>query len=156
MKGTILKSQLFRHQTQAILPNFWKPITRSDDPGKACATLPDAQHALEDVGKRTSVNLAQTAHGPNPYIAPYLQAGELPDGAVMPLFHEVWRIVGNDLNTANFTAKVDQVAETIFAAYSYQGKATGSKVSEAATTYVDGQPGKLPVCTVILRKQAPY
>ncbi|KAL0053929.1 hypothetical protein WJX82_001314 [Trebouxia sp. C0006] len=82
---------------------------------------------------------AQTVHGPNPYFAPYLQAGELPDGAVVPLFQEVWRIVGNDLNTTNFTAKVDQVSETIFAAYSYQGKATGSKVSEAATTYVDGE-----------------
>ncbi len=93
---------------------------------------------------------AQTVHGPNPYFAPYLQAGELPDGAVVPLFQEVWRIVGNDLNTTNFTAKVDQVSETIFAAYSYQGKATGSKVSEAATTYVDGERGKLFVCTVIL------
>ncbi len=75
----------------------------------------------------------------------------------MPLFQEVWKIVGHDLKATSFTAKVDQVAETIFAAYSYQGKATGSKVSEAATTYVDGERGKLLVCTVILCKQAaPY
>jgi len=97
---------------------------------------------------------AQTVHGPNPYFAPYLQAGELPDSAVMPLFQEVWRIIGNDLNATNFTAKVDQVSETIFAAYSYQGKATGSRVSDAAPTYVDGQLGELFVCTVILCKNA--
>ncbi len=97
---------------------------------------------------------AQTVHGPNPYFAPYLQAGELPDSAVMPLFQEVWRIIGNDLDTTNFAAKVDQVSETIFAAYSYQGKATGSRVSDAAPTYVDGQLGELFVCTVILCKNA--
>ena len=95
---------------------------------------------------------AQTVRGPNPYFAPYLQAGDLPDGVVMPLFQEVWRIVGNDLNTTNFTVKVDQVSETIFAAYSYQGKATGSRVSDAAPTYVDGQLGELFVGTVILTK----
>ena len=45
----------------------------------------------------------------------------------------------------------------IFAAYSYQGRATVSKVSKAATTYVDRERGKLFVCTVILCQQAaPY
>ena len=68
----------------------------------------------------------------------------------MPLFQEVWRIVGNDFNATNFTARVDQVAETIFAAYSYQGKAPGFRVSDAAPTHVDGQLGELFVCTVIL------
>lgn len=89
--------------------------------------------------RATQQTWAQTVHGPNPFFAPYLQAGELPDGTVMPLFQEVWRIVGNDLNATNFTAKVDQVAETIFAAYSYQGKATGFRVSDAAPIHVDGQ-----------------
>jgi len=32
----------------------------------------------------------------------------------MPLFQEVWKIVGHDLNATTFTAKVDQVAETVF------------------------------------------
>ncbi len=157
MEGTILKSQRFRHPAQATLSKFWR-LTRSNDPGKACATLRDAQHALEDVDKRTSANVgANSAWAKSVLSTSYLQAGELLDGAVMPLFQEVWRIVGNDLNTTNFNAKVDQVAEFFFAAYSYQGKATGSKVSEAATTYVDGEHGKLFVCTVILCKQAaPY
>ena len=100
--------------------------------------------------RATQQTWAQTVHGPNPFFASYLQAGELPDGTVMPLFQEVWRIVGNDLNATNFTAKVDQVAETIFAAYSYQGKATGFRVSDAAPTHFDGQLGELIVCTVIL------
>jgi len=108
---------------------------------------------LTMLASSTQQTWAQTVHGPNPYLAPYLlQEGELPDGAVMPRFHEIWRIVGNDLNATNFTAKVDYVSETIFAAYSYQGKATGSRVSYAAATHVDGQLRELFVCTVILCK----
>ncbi len=65
----------------------------------------------------------------------------------MPLFQEVWKIVGHDLKATSFTAKVDQVAETIFAAYSYQGKATGSRVSEAAlSNYIIMLMGSLVGC----------
>ena len=49
MKGTILSLQLFRNRTQAILPRLQRLIARSNDPGKACAALPGAQHALDDV-----------------------------------------------------------------------------------------------------------
>ncbi len=84
---------------------------------------------------------SQTLQGSNPYFAPYLRPGELPDGAVMPLFQEVWRIIGYQLTVPNFTAKVDQVSETIFAAYSFHGQATGSMASTAALTQLDGQLG---------------
>jgi hypothetical protein len=109
---------------------------------------------LTMLASSTQQTWAQTVHGPNPYFAPYLQAGELPDGTVMPRFQEIWRIVGNELNATNFTVKVDQVSGTVFAAYSYQENATAesSRVSYAAATHAHGQLGELFVCTVILCK----
>ena len=86
---------------------------------------------------------AQTQSGPNPYFAPYLHTGELPDGSLMPLFSEVWRIMGYQLMQPNFTAQVDKVSQSIFAVYHYHGQATGVTVSTAAPVYLGGQPGKM-------------
>lgn len=85
--------------------------------------------------------VAQPLQGSNPYFAPYLAPGELPDGTLMPLFQEIWRVMGSQLMTTNFTAKVDQVSKTIFAAYSYHGQAMALVVSKAAPTQLDGHPG---------------
>lgn len=85
----------------------------------------------------------QNTQGANPYFAAYLLPGELADGSLMPLFQEVWRVMGYQLTASNFTTKVSQVSQDIFAAYSYHGEATGLTVSAAAPTYVDDQPGAL-------------
>ena len=77
----------------------------------------------------------------NPYFAPYLKPGEIPDGATIPLFHEVWTIMGSDLTDPNFTAQVDLAATQIFSSH-FPTKATGSSAGVAAPTYLDGLPGK--------------
>ena len=84
---------------------------------------------------------AETLQGSNPYFAPYLKPGELPDDARMPLFQEVWRIIGYRMNEPNVTARVKRVAEGIFAAYSYHGQVTMSIVSMPAPTHLDGHLG---------------
>lgn len=83
--------------------------------------------------------------GVGPYFAPYLKPGEIPDGVTIPLFHEVWTIMGSDLTNPNFTAQVDIVATQIFSEH-FPTRATGSYVGVAAPTYLDGHPGKAFKC----------
>lgn len=74
-----------------------------------------------------------------PYFAPYLKPGEIPDGVTIPLFHEVWTIMGSDLTNPNFTAQVNIAATQIFSEH-FPTRAVGSSVGVAAPTYLDGQP----------------
>ena len=78
--------------------------------------------------------------GVGPYLAPYLKPGEIPDGVTIPLFHEVWTIMGSGLTTPNFTAQVDIVATQIFSEH-FPTRATGSSVGVAAPTLLDGHAG---------------
>ncbi len=80
-----------------------------------------------------------------PYFAPYLKPGEIPDGVTIPLFHEVWTIMGSDLTNPNFTAQVNIAATLIFSEH-FPTRAVGSSVGVAAPTYLDGQPGKAFKC----------
>ena len=78
----------------------------------------------------------------NPYFAPYLLPGELPDGRTKELFREEWRIIGHQLDTSDFTDKVAEVSKTIYSAYSYHGHLHSLAVSTAAPTMLDGQAGE--------------
>ncbi|DBA88396.1 TPA: hypothetical protein ACH3X2_004890 [Trebouxia sp. C0005] len=75
----------------------------------------------------------------NPYFAPYLLPGELPEGRTKMLFREEWRIIGQQLDTPDFTDKVAEVSKTIYSAYSYHGHLHSFAVSTAAPTMLDGQ-----------------
>ena len=91
-----------------------------------------------------SVNcVTQPQQGANPYFAPYLEPGELPDGATLPLFHEIWTVMGSGLTSLNFTTQVDLVSTGIFSQYSFQGNATGLDIALAAPTYLDDKLGRL-------------
>ena len=89
--------------------------------------------------------------GANPHFAPYLKPGELPDGAVMPLFHEIWTVIGGGLTNPNFTAQVNLVAPSIFSQYSYHGLATSTAVAIGAPTYLDGKLGMLASSVIVLK-----
>ena len=99
--------------------------------------------------------LTEPKQGANPHFAPYLKSGELPDGAVMPLFHEIWTVIGGGLTNPNFTAQVDLVTPSIFSQYSYHGLATSIAVAAAAPTYLDGELGML-ACSVLMRTVAVF
>lgn len=86
--------------------------------------------------------ITQPQQGANPYFAPYLKPDELPDGALMPLFNEIWTVIGSGLSHPNFTKQVDLVATGIFSQYSFHGEAVGTEIGIAAPTYLDGNPGK--------------
>ena len=84
---------------------------------------------------------APPSQGSNPYFAPYLASGELPNGTLLPLYRGTWRITGNSLDESNFTAVVSTLAETIFSAYAFHGQLDVLQPSEPAPTVLDGQPG---------------
>ena len=74
----------------------------------------------------------------NVYFAPYLLPGELPNGSTMPLMHEIWTIMGVDLNSSSFRNEVDTVAYDF---WNYT-EATGIDVGQAVPTLLDGELGK--------------
>ena len=71
------------------------------------------------------------------YFAPYLKPGELPDGAVLPLMHETWTIMGSDTNTSSFATEIDTIAYNFWP----HTQAAGIEVGKAAPTYLDGKLG---------------
>ena len=73
------------------------------------------------------------------YFAPYLKPGELPDGALLPLMHEVWTIMGADTTSSSFAAEVDTIAYNFWP----HTQATGIEIGKAAPTYLDGKLGKI-------------
>ncbi len=78
----------------------------------------------------------------NPYFAPYLLPGELPEGYTKELFREEWRVIGHQLDNPDFTDKVAEVSKTIYSAYSYHGHLHSLAISTAAPTMLDGQEGE--------------
>lgn len=84
---------------------------------------------------------APPSQGSNPYFAPYLMPGELPNGTLLPLYRGTWRITGYNLDESSFTAVVSNLAQTIFSAYAFHGQLDELQPSEPAPTVLDGQPG---------------
>jgi hypothetical protein len=78
----------------------------------------------------------------NPYFAPYLLPGELPEGRTKELFREDWRVIGYQLDSPDFTDKVAEVSKTIYSAYSHHGHLHSLAISTAAPTTLDGQAGE--------------
>ena len=146
-ESAILASHMCRNRMEAILPRLQRSAARLSGPGKACATLPGAQHPPDDFSKGTSANVRANSEWPE-FVFCTISLGRTASWqhcyASFPRsLEDCW----HDLNATSFTAKVDQVAETNFAAYSYQGKATGSKVSEAAlSNYIIMLMGSLVGC----------
>lgn len=81
---------------------------------------------------------AGSSQGSNPQFAPYLKPGELPDGATLPLMHEIWTIMGVDLNSSSFRNEVDKIAYNFW----NHTEATGIDVGQAVPTLLDGELGK--------------
>lgn len=67
----------------------------------------------------------------------------------MPLFPEIWTVMGAGLSHPNFTQQVDLVAISIFSQYSFHGQVTGTEAGVAAPVYLDGMLGA-PACLVPL------
>ena len=81
---------------------------------------------------------AGSSQGSNPQFAPYLKPGELPNGATLPLMHEIWTIMGVDLNSSSFRNEVDTIAYNFW----NHTEATGIDAGQAVPTLLDGEPGK--------------
>lgn len=76
------------------------------------------------------------------YFGPYLMAGQLPDMALLPLYQATWRIAGHELNQDSFAAAVNNLTQTMFAAYSFHAQLDDLQPSQPALTRLDGQLGR--------------